>query len=179
MRHFVALVAAFVVAGCMSSDIPSPFDGQSRYLCCNLHYEKPVVADVNFQQGTLMPLGTRVTITKVKGNAVTFEAPGLPPLTVVLKYGRRQLTMDAFVNRLLVDTDPKAKLAHLPTKTRALIEAAQVEPGMTRDEVLMSLGYPPAHRTPSLTAPQWTYWQNRWKTFVVDFTGDRVDRVQR
>jgi hypothetical protein len=50
---------------------------------------------------------------------------------------------------------------------------------MTRDQVLMSLGYPPAHRTPSLDSPQWTYWQNRWQSFVVDFNGDKVDAVRR
>jgi outer membrane protein assembly factor BamE (lipoprotein component of BamABCDE complex) len=60
-----------------------------------------------------------------------------------------------------------------------LIEQAQVEPGMTRDEVLMSLGYPPAHRTPSLDSPTWTYWANRWATFEVYFDGDRVSRVNR
>lgn len=35
---------------------------------------KTTIADVDFQQGTLGPLGTRVTITQVRGNAVTFEA---------------------------------------------------------------------------------------------------------
>jgi hypothetical protein len=50
---------------------------------------------------------------------------------------------------------------------------------MTRDQVLMSLGYPPAHRTPSLSASTWTYWQNRWVTMVVAFEGDRVSRVVR
>ena len=50
---------------------------------------------------------------------------------------------------------------------------------MTRDQVLMSLGYPPAHRTPSLEGPTWTYWQNRWATMVVVFDGDKVVRVER
>jgi len=45
--------------------------------------------------------------------------------------------------------------------------------------VLMSLGYPPVHRTPSLDAPQWTYWENRWVSYVVYFDGDKVSRVQR
>jgi len=40
---------------------------------------------------------------------------------------------------------------------------------MTRDQVLLSLGYPPTHRTPSLSGPEWTYWYNRWITFKVVF----------
>ena len=180
MTRLVFALATFaLVSGCTQSNLPSPFDGQVRYLCCNLHYEKPTIADVNFQQGTMVPLGSRVTITKVRGHEVTFETPGFPPLTVALKYGRRELAMDTFVNRLLVERDPKAKLKNLPKKTRELIEAGQVEKGMTRDQVLMSLGYPPAHRTPSLESPQWTYWQNRWQSFVVDFDGGRVTGVRR
>ena len=50
---------------------------------------------------------------------------------------------------------------------------------MNREQVLMSLGYPPAHRTPSLDGPTWTYWANRFATFMVHFDGDRVARVQR
>lgn len=180
MRTTFALAAlALLAGGCTTSNIPSPYEGQTRYLCCNLHYEKPTIADVNFQQGTLVPLGTPVRITTVKGRAVTFEAAGYPPLTAVLKYGRDNLSMDAFVNRLFVERDPRAKLTHLPKKTRELIEAGQVDAGMTRDQVLMALGYPPAHRTPNLDSSQWIYWQNRWKSFLVDFDGDRVDSVRR
>jgi hypothetical protein len=98
-------------------------------------------------------------------------------LTVAFKYGRKTLTFDEYLDRLLVRDDLRAKL---PTgKVRSVIEAGDVEPGMTRDQVLMSLGYPPAHRTPSLSAATWTYWQNRWVTMVVAFDGDRVSRVVR
>jgi hypothetical protein len=180
MRTTLALVSLLVLAaGCATSTVPSPLDGQTRYLCCNLHYEKPTVTDVNYQTGALIPLGTRVTITKVHKQSVTFEGQGFPPITVELKYGHNAVPMDTFVNRLLVERDPKLKLKNLPKKTQELIGSAQVDKGMTRDQVLMSLGYPPAHRTPSLDSPQWTYWQNRWQSFVVDFSGDKVDAVRR
>ena len=50
---------------------------------------------------------------------------------------------------------------------------------MTKQQVIMALGYPPAHRTPSIDGPMWTYWANRWATFEVYFDGDRVSRVNR
>jgi hypothetical protein len=177
----IALVSLLVLAaGCPpTSTVPSPFDGQSRYLCCNLHYEKPKITDVAYQQGALVPLGTRVTITKVHKQDVTFEAPGFPPITLVNKYGRSAVPMDTFVNRWFVERDPKLKLKNVPKKTVELIQSGQVDKGMTRDQVLMSLGYPAPHRTPSLDSPQWTFWQNRWQTFVVDFSGDKVDAVRR
>lgn len=182
MKRFALMLPLIVLAaGCIpqSSALPNPMDGQTRYLCCNLHFEKPTVLDVNYQQGVLIPFGTRVRVTKVRGSAATFEAPGQQPITVVLKYGRKALDMETFVHRLFVEKDPKASLARASKKVREQVESGTVEPGMTREQVLMSLGYPPAHRTPSLSSPQWTYWQNRWVSFVVWFDGDRVSRVQR
>jgi hypothetical protein len=181
-RIAALLFLAVLAGGCIpkSSALPHPLDGQTRYLCCNLHYEQPTVADVNYQVGALVPVGTRVTVTKVTNKAVTFQpSGGGPPITVVLKYGRKNVDMDTFANRLLVAKDPTPALARAGSKVRKQIESGMVEPGMTREQVLMALGYPPAHRTPQLNSPQWTYWQNRWVSFIVWFDGDKVSRVQR
>jgi hypothetical protein len=40
---------------------------------------------------------------------------------------------------------------------------------MSRKGVMVALGYPAAHRTPSLDSNSWTYWTNRFKTIVVEF----------
>ena len=50
---------------------------------------------------------------------------------------------------------------------------------MRREEVLIALGYPPAHRRPSLEQADWHNWQNRWHQFMVFFDSERVDRVQQ
>ena len=137
---------------------------------------------------TLIPFGTRVRVLEVKKNSVKFQPDGHPPITLVLKYGKDALRMDEYLERIFLREDPHAKLpkpgkdkkqAAAAERTRKLIEEGTVEPGMTKDEVLMALGYPPVHRTPSLSASMWTYWANRWATFEVYFDGDKVSRVQR
>jgi hypothetical protein len=50
---------------------------------------------------------------------------------------------------------------------------------MTRDQVLMAVGYPPADRTPSLEATSWTYGGDSSAAFVVYFSGNSVSSVQR
>jgi outer membrane protein assembly factor BamE (lipoprotein component of BamABCDE complex) len=181
-RGGVRLTAAALVlaaaAGCKGPAVPHPLTGQTRYLCCNLHYEKTEISDVNFQQGTVVPFGTNVQILEVGRRSVQFQPSGYPAITLVLRYGKEVLPMDQYLDRLFLPDDPRAKLRRVPAATVKLIEQGSIDVGMTRDQVLMALGYPPAHRTPSLESPQWRYWENRWHQFVVYFDGDKVSRVQ-
>lgn len=154
-----------------------------------MHYEKVEITDANYLKGTLIPFGTRVQILDVDRSSVKFQAAGHPPITLVYKYGRDTLPMDQYLDRAFPREDPHAKLASDGTKdrrhteqtdqTRKLIQQGVVEAGMSKQEIVMAVGYPPAHRTPSLDAPMWTYWANRWATFEVYFEGDRVTRVNR
>jgi hypothetical protein len=47
-----------------------------------------------------------------------------------------------------------------PDVVDAVSRAAIIE-GMSKDEVLMSYGYPSEHRTPNLKSNTWVYWKNR------------------
>jgi hypothetical protein len=178
-RRLLVLGAAVLALSCMSPSVPHPLTNESRFLCCNLHYEKDALTDVNYQRGTLVPFGTHVTILEVGRNRVKFRPDGHPALTLAHRYGKGAESMDQYLGRLFVTEDPRLRLRRVPAKTRTQIEQGVVAPGMTREQVLMALGYPPAHRTPSLDSPKWTYWENRWATFEVFFEGDTVNLVQR
>lgn len=198
--HALALAAlAATLAACKGPTVPRPFAGQSRWLCCNLFYEKPKINDGDYQRGTMIPFGTPVEVLEMSRRTVTFQATGHPAILVQLRYGRKVLTMDQYVERLFVTEDPHARLRRPPARKgkrkgkgreqardreevermNQAIERAQVVPGMTRAEVLMAIGYPPAHKTPSLDAATWTYWDNAFTTFFVHFDGDAVAQVQR
>jgi hypothetical protein len=192
----IAMLALAGAGACKGPAVPHPLTGQSRYLCCNLHFEKDEISDANYQVGTLVPFGTRVQILEVRKRSVKFVPAGFPPLTLEYKYNAEGgLPFETYLARLFVVDDPRLRFAQQPAPAAPrkgkghvapaapasrlkVIESGGVEPGMTKEEVLTSLGYPPAHRTPSLEAPQWHYWQNRWHQFVVYFDGDRVSRVQ-
>jgi len=188
-RSLPATVAlATLLAACKGPVVPHPMTSETRYLCCNMHYEKTEISDVNYLKGTIIPFGTRVQVLEVRKSSVTFQPAGHPPLTLVLKYGKDAITMDQYLDRIFLREDPHAKLpkagkdkkqAAAAEQTRKLIEEGTVESGMTKEQVLTAIGYPPAHRTPSLSGSTWTYWQNRWVTMEVYFDGDKVSRVQR
>jgi len=185
-----AVCALALVAACKGPSVPHPMTSQTRYLCCNMHYEKDEISDANYLKGTLIPFGTRVQILEVGRHSVKFQPDGHPALTLVHKYGKDSESFDAYLERVFLTADPRASLPKAPKnakpaqakdveRVRRQIEDGVVEPGMTKQQVIMALGYPPAHRTPSIDGPMWTYWANRWATFEVYFDGDKVSRVNR
>jgi hypothetical protein len=182
MRHTLLLpllALVLMLPGCVGPVIPDARTGETRYLCCNLHYEKPKITDVTYQVGTMVPFGTQVKIVSVRRNAVEFQPVGYPTILMVLKAGDKQLTIDQLIDQWFVTNDPRRALKKVPAKRMKLIEQGIVDDGMTKTEVKTALGIPPAHRTPTLDSSEWHYWQNRWAEWVVYFDGDKVVRIQR
>jgi hypothetical protein len=81
-------------------------------------------------------------------------------------YGRSE-PLGQFARKFVVAQDPKAKIATWPAGVREAVRLGKVMLGMTKEQVIVSLGYPPLHQTPSLDAPQWKFWLTRVGTFLV------------
>ena len=172
MRNALTLgVAIVALAGCRPGLAPEAMrDYQSRMLftCCNLHHEGDQISDANYYVGATIPLGTPAQVLGTGGHSVTFSADGTK-IKLDHKYGADQEPFQHYLDKILVSEDPKARVANLPQAVREAIHDGRVERGMTREQVLLSLGYPPTHRTPSTTANEWLYWYNRWVTYRVAF----------
>jgi hypothetical protein len=140
----------------------------ARYLCCNLHTESDWFSDGNFYVGRLYPAGTPITLKDTRRGVAFFEVDGRP-MRLGQEYGRQQESFDKFLDKYLVTADPRAKLASAPPAVRQAIQASRLTKGMTKEQVLMSIGYPPTHGTASLDAAEWKYWYNRFTTYVVLF----------
>ena len=174
MHRIALLVAAVLVTGCsaqVSPEVLRAWQSTPRYTCCNMHYEHPAgMTDANYFVGTLLPAGTPVTIEEVRARSLTFRADGTA-FTIEQAYGTDQESGDQYFRKLFVETDPRARIASYPAAVQQAITDGRVEVGMTREQVLLSLGYPPTHRTPSLDMSTWIYWYNRWFTYQVQFDG--------
>jgi hypothetical protein len=59
------------------------------------------------------------------------------------------------------------------------IQQGQVFQGMSKQGVILAIGYPPEHQTPSLEADQWSYWRNSHRRFQVYFVGGLVSGIQQ
>jgi hypothetical protein len=137
--------------------------GQSLFTCCNLHYENRHISDANYWVGKLLPAGTLVIVGEVTEDAVAVSAGELK-LKLTREYGTKEEPLDRYLAKALVKNDPKPRIAALPKAVRRAIEHCKVEIGMTREQVLISLGYPATDGTPSLQDREWTYRYNHRDT---------------
>ncbi|WP_198085922.1 outer membrane protein assembly factor BamE [Variovorax sp. E3] len=170
------LAAALLAATAMSATVvhaqrPSPPPGPmiNGYLCCNMRTYGDSISDINYdEQGTsIVAVGTPARITAYDFRWFSLDLGGKPQ-RIKNDYSRN-ITLPEFAQRYVVTADPKQKMAAFAPAVRDAILAAKVMPGMTREQVLMAIGYPVGSENPRLDAPVWRYWRDSWSEFQVNF----------
>lgn len=68
-----------------------------------------------------------------------------------------------------ITSPSKISLNDLSEGDQKGVQRGKAYTGMTKDGVMMALGYPATHRTPSLKSNKWTYWTNRFGTIAITF----------
>jgi hypothetical protein len=167
-----ALLAVTAVSATVAhAQRPSPPAGPliNGYLCCNMRTYGSSISDINYdEQGTrIVAVGTPARITAYDFRWFDADLAGKPQ-RIKNDYSRN-ITLPAFAQRYVVTEDPKQKMAAFAPAVREAILAVKVMPGMTREQVLMAIGYPVASENPSLDAPVWRYWRDSWSEFQVSF----------
>jgi hypothetical protein len=147
---------------------------ETGYLCCNMRSDGSWISDSNYQESgkSIVPLGTPVTMTGFGRYRVNVQINGQPQ-TIGNDYSR-YVAMDAFAKRYIVKEDPRTKLEAATPKARTAIESARVTKGMSREQVLMALGYPIADENPHLDGRVWKYWLWTFSPFKVHFDANGV-----
>jgi hypothetical protein len=149
-------------------EVLSQWQSRPLYTCCNLHYSREVINDANYDVGGLLPFGSAVTIDSMTEDAVTFHS-GATRLTLEHAFGKNQQSSQQYFSKIFVETNPHDAFVTYPASVQDAIRDGRVERGMTKEQVLMSIGYPPIHRTASTDLDTWLYWYNRWTTYQVQF----------
>lgn len=171
----LALSAALVAASsaAFAAD-PAPFEG---YLCCNMRTDGKWISDINYVEAgkRIVPVGTPLKVTGYGRYRAYVDVAGDTKQALGNDYSR-DLSMEAFAKRYVVAEDPKAKIAKFPPKIRDAITNAQLMTGMTREQVLMAVGYPVSSENPQLDAKVWRFWLDSFEEFQVVF--DANDRVK-
>jgi len=172
-RALISLFFAVATSVTTSAFAQPMLDG---FLCCNMRTTGDWISDINYNDSgqKLVPLGSPTKVTGYGRHRVLVTIDG--KRQAIGNDYSRDLGLEAFAKRYIVTEDPKAKLATYPAKLREAIQAGRINRGMTRDQVLMSIGYPISSETPRLDATTWRYWVSSFSEFQVVF--DDVGRVK-
>ena len=147
---------------------PAPASAQALFLCCNIRTETDWLSDGGYLVGRIIPAGTPVKHIGTNRSVANIEIDG-KRFRLSNEFGVRAEPTEVWLKKVLVTQDPNAKLKTYPAAVQNAIKAGKLTRGMTKDQVVMSLGIPPANTTGSLDASEWTYMSNRWVRYTVMF----------
>ncbi|HSW07970.1 hypothetical protein [Aquabacterium sp.] len=172
--RLVALCAAALLpAAAWSQPMPEGF------LCCNLRTDGKWISDINYAEShkRVIPLGTPAKVTGY-GRYRVFVDLGDGSKQALGNDYSRDMELGAFAKRYVWAEDPKKKLAGYPAKQRDAITSGRIMKGMTREQVLMAVGYPVSSENAHLDAKVWRLWLSSFAEFQVVFGDDgRVNEI--
>ena len=156
----VFLLVGALVQPARAAD-PLPFKG---YACCNLHYEKDWISDGNYAALPSIPAGTPISVLSFARHRANADVNG-KKMRLGHDYGREQESLEQWLHKIVVDTDPTAKIASFPPDVQAAIHHGQVMVGMTREQAIISIGYPLTSENASLDASLWRHWVSSFEEY--------------
>src|SRR4249920_2327005 len=112
----------------------------SGFTCCNLHYEGYWISDANWSYLPMIPAGQPAKITEYGRYRFYLDLDG-KKMRYGQDYGRSE-PMAELARKIVVAQDPKAKIATWPAEVREAVNLGKIRIGMTKDQVIVSLGYP-------------------------------------
>jgi hypothetical protein len=170
----------FARASVIAADVDYPLVGASGvYTLVNLHPDEPRqrLYSVNYQQSGLIPLCSKVKIESLDKRKMTFrDLDKNREYEYIFHNSLRDpipTHLDKFFGK---KCDPKVE--SMSEVDRKGIRAGTALPGMTKRAVILAIGYPPEHATPSLDGDVWTYWKNRFGKMRVEFSGGKVAEIR-
>ncbi|MFN0305962.1 MAG: hypothetical protein ACKVQU_37045 [Burkholderiales bacterium] len=168
IRLGAALVAVIAIAACRSGPDQAPpassqvpASTQPLYLCCNVRTETDWLSDGGFLVGRVIPAGTPVKLLGSSRGVANVEIDG-KRFRLSNEFGARAEPIDQWLKKVLVAEDPTALVKTFSLPVQSAIASGKIARGMTKDQVVITLGHPPAHANANLGAADWTYMYNRW-----------------
>ena len=171
------LILFIVIQACsgMSQTSMEPYAGKRLFLQNNIHAQQGSLdSKASYANWTnpgkghfILPVNSAVEFGRYrKGLTIKNLTDGRK---IYFEYSQKNMGMGAEQYVELIASSQKVNLRGLSGVDQKGIEEGKAYPGMTKKGVRIALGYPASHKTPSLAASTWIYWQNRWNSMAVDF----------
>lgn len=176
--RLLALAATPLLAAGCASQVANPLKG---YTACNLwEYRGWVYSGNVLHEGSLIPLGTPIELTTIKRSYYVYGTIGGRDLAIRDDSSSGEAETMAWARRLVSAENPATKVATWPPEVQVAVRNARATVGMTREQVIASLGVPSPGYVRSLDLSLWRYDLGGAVTGSVflKFEGDRLVGVQ-
>ena len=162
----------FALASCGGSTVAGTENGV--YSSYNLHFV--TVKGINkgsyanwtrHPEHAFVPYNTKIkvkTLSRKKFEFVTDSG-----VAIIWEFDSVKMGMSGSDYIKLITSPTPVSYEGLSAVDRQGIEAGKALPGMSKQGVMVALGYPAKHMTPSMESNSWTYWGGRMDNYRVEF----------
>ena len=167
-------------AAAFSGNFPSiappkihPVVGKEYFTRYTFFEEKNEHITTNYSRGSIVPINTPVKLVSMSGSQLVLKRTDTGQDVKVKnedKYTKKSIPEIAS----LMLSEQKTPLEKLPEVVAAAVRNGEMRKGMTKELVLMTRGYPPAHETPSIDGDRWVYWSSRFVKLTIVFSDGRL-----
>jgi hypothetical protein len=177
------LGAVLCVPGGAETDRRKEVEGRIFFTRNNIWYQHPKkIFNANYHIGTILPLGTSVTMSRVNRGLIRFRVNSTGTdfqIFVHPKFSSRNETVWEYFDKYFSAEDPtKGDFERLADDEQRLIRAGEIQAGMGKWSVLRAYGYPPGCKTPSWESDSWVYWTTGRATRTITFQEGRVTAIK-
>ncbi len=130
--------------------------------------------NTNYQQTSLLPRCTPVTLVKLSDKLITFRLESGVEYTWIFDKHVHADRAKHFSQFFVLQCDDLSGLSEVDQQGIAMGQAIV---GMSKQGVLYAMGLPPDHKTPHLDMDLWTYWRNKFVSTTVRFENGIVVEV--
>lgn len=183
LKRTLVLVSVLTLTACASAPKLLTGNGEETLLTANKIYtqtnlhpdeQRKRLYSINYQQSGFIPRCTEVELLDVSKKKLIFKANNEEYQYL---YHKASGSFDENIKKYFDTSCKKSKLRKLTAIDKEGLEAGKVFKGMTKDGVILAIGYPPVHKTKSLEEKRWKYWTSRFGTLDIIF--DKNNKVKK
>lgn len=177
MKKASLVSIAFLITTTMFPDAPAiAQELPSGFTCCNMRYTDDWISDGNYASQPMLAIGQPAQVTGYGRYRVAIDVNG-KKMRIGNDYSRDQ-SLEDFAKKWIVKDDPKLKMAKFPAEIREAITQSKVRKGMTREQVIMSLGHPITSENPDPKSNLVRYWLSSFDEYQIQFDNNgRIKEV--
>ena len=181
-RGLILFLVIFSLVSCNKALKPEALPanismGATYYTQFVIRYEKGTHLTTNYRRGALIPVNTPVKLLNITSKTIEVEVYNSSQKLLV-KNVEKHTGDDVYRAFDKLFARKKVNLSKFTSLELDHIKSGTVANGMSKDAVIIAIGYPPITETTNLDSNLWVYWSGRFNKFNVHFKDGKVSKVE-